>query len=294
MEDFQLLRDYAENRSEQAFAELVKRHVNFVYSTALRVVSERSLAEDVTQMVFIQLARKAGSLRKGVLLTGWFYRTTQYVGRTARRSEARRRKREALAMQFSEFDRDSESVWKDVSPLLEEAMAQLRQTDQDAVLLRFFAEKSLGEVGQALGVSDDSAQKRVNRALERMRDFFARRGIGVPAALLGLTLAAHTMQAAPAQLTASIVTSVAGGTGATLGFTTTFKLFQSMIIAKLKAHAVGAAIAAVFLAGGVSALVQLPAQTATTPDDLSNSPFVLRGRLQKPDGKPVSNAKVHV
>jgi hypothetical protein len=90
------------------------------------------------------------------------------------------------------------------------------------------------------------------------------------------------------------VTSVAGGTGATLGFTTTFKLFQTMIIAKLKAHAVGAAIAALFLVGGVSALVQLPAQTATTPDDLSNSPFVLRGRLQKPDGKPVSNAKVHV
>src|SRR3954467_5492564 len=244
MEDFQLLRDYAENRSEQAFAELVKRHVNFVYSTALRVVGERSLAEDVTQMVFIRLARKAGSLRKGVLLTGWFYRTTQFVGRTVRRSDERRRKREALAMQFSEFDRDSESVWKEVSPLLEEAMAQLRQTDQDAVLLRFFAGKSLREVGQALGISDDSAQKRVNRAVERMRDYFARRGVVLPAALLGLTLAARTVQAAPAHLASTLVTSIADGAGASLGFSTTFKFFQAMIIAKLKAHAVGAVVAA--------------------------------------------------
>ncbi|HUR45541.1 MAG TPA: sigma-70 family RNA polymerase sigma factor, partial [Candidatus Saccharimonadales bacterium] len=296
IEDFQLLRDYAENRSEQAFAELVKRHVNFVYSTALRVVGERSLAEDVTQMVFIRLARKAGSLRKAVILSGWLYRTTQFVGQTVRRSEARRRNREALAMQLSEFNRNTDSVWKDISPLLEEAMAHLRQTDQDAVLLRFFAEKSLREVGQALGVSDDSAQKRVNRALERMRDFFARRGVGMPTALLGLTLAAHTVQAAPAHLASFVVTSVAGGMGASLGFTTTFKLFQTMIIAKLKAHAVGASIAALFLVGGASALVQLAAQTATTPpqSDLSNSPFVLRGRLQKPDGKPLSNAKVHV
>ncbi|MDB6030965.1 MAG: hypothetical protein JWM16_1303 [Verrucomicrobiales bacterium] len=296
MEDFQLLRDYAENRSEQAFAELVKRHVNFVYSTALRVVGERSLAEDVTQMVFIRLARKARSLREGVVLTGWLYRTTQFVGRTVRRSDERRRKREALAMQFSEFDRASESVWKEVSPLLDEAMAQLRQTDQDAVLLRFFAGKSLREVGQALGVSDDSAQKRVNRAVERMRDYFARRGVVLPAAVLSLTLAAHTVQAAPAHLSSTLVTSIASGTGASLGFTTTLKLFQNMIVAKLKAHAVGVAVAALCLVGGGAALVQLPAQPVAAPakDDLSRSPFVLRGRLQKPDGQPVSHAKVHV
>ena len=291
-----MLRHYAENRSEQAFAELVQRHVNFVYSTALRVAGETSLAEDVTQMVFIRLASKAGSLREGVLLTGWLYRTTQFVGQTVRRSDERRRKREALAMQYSEIDRDSESVWKEVSPLLEEAMAQLRQTDQDAVLLRFFAEKSLREVGLALGVSDDSAQKRVNRALERMRDYFARRGVVLPAGLLGLTLAAHTVQAAPTHLSSTVVTSIAGGAGNSLGFTTTLKLFKNIILAKLKAHTLGTTVAAIFLVGSGAALVQLPAQTATSPakDDLSNSPFVLRGRLQKPDGKPVSNAKVYV
>ena len=139
MEDLQLLREYAEHRSEQAFAELVNRHVNLVYSAALRVVHETQLAEDVTQMVFIKLAHKAGSLRHGTVLTGWLYRTTRFMAETVRRGDWRRRKRENLAMQLAELNENSESVWKDVAPLLEQAMAQLRPDDQDAVLLRFFA-----------------------------------------------------------------------------------------------------------------------------------------------------------
>src|SRR5688572_21765701 len=131
MEDSELLRDYAERRSEQAFTELVQRHIDFVYSTALRLVNERQLAEDVAQMVFIRLARKAGSLREGTILTGWFYRTTQFIAQTAQRAEWRRRKREGLAMQLSEVNQDGDSVWKEVAPLLEEAMGQLRQSDQD-------------------------------------------------------------------------------------------------------------------------------------------------------------------
>src|SRR5262245_33615890 len=99
MEDLQLLREYAGDRSEKAFSELVHRHVDFVYSTALRLVNETQLAEDVTQMVFIRLARKAGSLRDGTILTGWLYRTTQFIAQTMLRSDWRRRKRETLAMQ---------------------------------------------------------------------------------------------------------------------------------------------------------------------------------------------------
>src|SRR2546422_765938 len=177
MEDLQLLRQYAEHRSERAFTELVNRHLDFVYSTALRLLKESQLAEDVTQLVFIKLARKAGALREGTVLTGWLYRTTQFVAQTARRSDWRRRKRESLAMEFTELEGDNRSVWKEVAPLLEQAMAQLRQADQDALLLRFFAGKSLREVGHALGISDDAAQKRVNRALERMRGYFARHGV---------------------------------------------------------------------------------------------------------------------
>ena len=235
MEDLQLLREYAEQRSERAFTEFVNRHMDFVYSTALRLVNESQLAEDVTQMVFIHLARKAGSLHNGTVVTGWLYRTTQFVAQTVLRSDWRRRNREWLAMQYSELNRDSESVWKDVAPLIEEAMGQLRRADQDAVLLRFFAEKSLREVGEALGISDDTAQKRVNRAIGRMRDYFARRGVVVPAALLGSTLAAHTVQAAPIQFAATLAATVTSGAKTGLGFATSIKLFQAMLMAKLKA-----------------------------------------------------------
>src|SRR5882672_10547516 len=255
MEDLQLLREYAEHRSERAFTELVNRHMDLVYSTALRLVNESQLAEDVSQMVFIRLARKAGSLRRGVVLAGWLYRTTQFVAQTVRRSDWRRRKRESLAMQFSELDRDREPVWKEVAPLLEEAMGQLRPPEQDAVLLRFFAGKSLREVGLGLGISDDTAQKRVNRAVERLRNYFARRGVVVPAALLGSTLMAHTVEAAPVHLASTLAASaVASGTGLGLA---TIKLFKTMAIAKLKTYGVGATVAAFLLFGGAAALLQI-------------------------------------
>src|SRR5215207_5639212 len=224
MEDFQLLRDYAESRSEPAFTELVNRHIHFVHSTALRLVHDAPLAEDVTQMVFIQLARKAGSMRQGTIVTGWLYRTTQFMAQTALRTDMRRRKRESAAMEMSELDQTSESVWKEVAPLLEEAMSHLRKVDQDAVLLRFFAGKSLREVGDTLGISDDTAQKRVNRAVERLRDYFTRHGVAVSAAVLGTTLATHTVQAAPGALASTLAASAASASTTTWGFTTTVKL----------------------------------------------------------------------
>ena len=294
MEDLQLLREYAGRRSEQAFSELVQRHVDFVYSTALRLVHESQLAEDVTQMVFIRLARKAGSLGEGTILTGWLYRTTQFIAQTAQRSDWRRRKRESLAMQVLELNRDSESVWKEVAPLLEEAMQQMRQADQDAVLLRFFAGKSLREVGEALGLSDDTAQKRVNRAVERLRGYFARRGVVVPAVLLGSALASHTVQAAPAQLAATLAASATSSAATGLGLATTVKLFKVMFVAKLKAYGVGVAIAALLLFGGAVAVLQIPAGTPPVTNDLSTAAFVMRGKLQRPDGKPVGGARVQV
>src|SRR5213594_3899137 len=217
MEDLQLLREYAEQRSERAFTELVNRHIDFVYSTALRVVNESQLAEDVTQMVFIKLAQKAASLREGTVVTGWLYRTTQFVAQTAQRSEYRRRKRESLAMESIELYNNTESVWKEVAPLLEEAMAQLRQVDQDAVLLRFFSGKSLREVGQALGISDDAAQKRVDRALEKMRAYFANHGVVASVAAIAPAISAHAVQTAPVGLAPSLITASLSGGSAGIG-----------------------------------------------------------------------------
>jgi RNA polymerase sigma factor (sigma-70 family) len=265
-----------------------------VYSTALRLVGESQLAEDVTQMVFIRLARKAGSWREGTVLTGWLYRTTQFIAQTARRSDWRRRKREGLAMQFSELNRDCEPVWKEVAPLLEEAMGQLRQADQDAVLLRFFAGKSLREVGEALGLSDDTAQKRIHRALERMRVHFARRGVVVPVALLGSALAAHAVHAAPVPFASTLAASAVGAAGHGAGLGTTIKLCKAMVAAQFKTLGIGATVVGVLILGGTIALLQTRDAPAMVTNDLSNAAFVLRGRLQTVDGKAVGGARVQV
>jgi RNA polymerase sigma factor (sigma-70 family) len=298
MEDLQLLREYAEGRSEQAFAELVKRQVDLVYSTALRLVGQASLAEDVTQMVFIRLARKAGSLRDGTILTGWLYRTTRFVAETVRRSDRRRRRRETLAMQLTPLDPNSESAWKEVSPLLEEAVAGLRQADQDAVLLRFFAGKSLREVGDTLGISDDAAQKRVDRALGRMRGYFARRGVVVAAGLLAPVLAGHAVEAAPVGIAATLAKSAADASGASLGVGA-FNLLKVMAIAKLKSSLAGIVAVVVLFGGAVVVLKVLPepplrAQAGLPANPPSTAALVLRGKVHLPDGRPLAGTLVRV
>jgi RNA polymerase sigma factor (sigma-70 family) len=293
MEDLQLLREYAEQRSERAFTELVNRHIDFVYSTALRLVGESQLAEDVTQLVFIKLARKAGSLREGTVLTGWLYRTTQFVAQTAQRSDWRRRKRESLAMQFTELNGDSESVWKEVAPFLEQAVAQLRQSDQDAVLLRFFAGRSLREVGQALGISDGAAQKRVNRALEKMRDYFAAHGVVTSVAAIAPAIAAYAVQTAPGGLVSNLVTASTAAVGSA-GAATTFQIFKAMAFAKLTSTTGIGIVAALLL---TSAVLVVKMQSDANKVAVVASPpaaFVLRGTVRTPDGKPLAGALVRV
>ncbi|HXI52703.1 MAG TPA: sigma-70 family RNA polymerase sigma factor [Candidatus Saccharimonadales bacterium] len=299
MEDLELLREYAERRSEQAFTELVQRHLDFVYSTALRLVQERPLAEDVTQMVFIKLARKAASLRQETVLTGWLYRTTQFVAQTAWRSDWRRRKREDLAMQFTEANDGSESVWKDVAPLLEKAVAQLRQPDQDAVLLRFFAGKSLREVGQALGISDDAAQKRVNRALERMRDYFASHGVATSVSAIVPAIVAHAVQAAPAGLASPLAAAALTGAAGKAGVAATLNFFKAVALAKLQSAGAGALVAAALLFTGAVVVVQLlpganQTEAVAAADGPSPAAFTVRGMVRTPDGQPLTGALVRV
>ena len=176
MEDYQLLNEFAANRSETAFQTLTNRHLNLVYSVALRRVGEAQLAQDVAQAVFLLLARKAGHLPAGTVLPGWLYRTTQFVAQRALRSQLRRQRRETEAFQMQSTV-SSDPNWQQFAPVLDEALEKLKAADRDAIILRYFQAHSLMQVGLALGVSEAAAGKRVARALESLRAYFGRHGL---------------------------------------------------------------------------------------------------------------------
>jgi RNA polymerase sigma factor (sigma-70 family) len=218
-DDRQLLEAYAKNGSERAFEALARRHVNLVYSTALRQVGNPSTAAEVTQTVFIILSRKARRLGTGAVLTGWLYRTTQFAAQRALRTEYRRRKREQEAVLMETELTATEPAWEQMAPLLEEGMSHLGEADRNALLLRYFENRSLREVGAALGASEDTAQKRVARAVEKLRAFFTKRGVVLSAVMIPAALSARAVQAAPAGVAAAAVlkgTAVSVSTSAIL------------------------------------------------------------------------------
>ena len=219
-DDMELVREYAARQSEQAFETLVSRNVGLVHSAALRQLRDPHLAEEITQTVFIILARKAGSLNPKTILPGWLYRTTRYVSAAALKIQRRRERREQEAhMEAVMQDNQTDPAWEQFSPLLDEAMAGLRDKDRDAIVLRYFQNRSLRDVGAALGVDEYAAQKRVARALEKLRAFFVKRGIDSTAATIAEAVSANSVQAAPVAL-AKTVTAVAIAKGATASAST--------------------------------------------------------------------------
>jgi RNA polymerase sigma factor (sigma-70 family) len=207
MNDKSLLEEFVAHRSETAFRTITDQYLNLVYSTALRETNDLPMAQDVTQAVFVLLARKAESLPKNVLLAGWLYRTTHFVASRAVRSELRRQRREQEAFQMQQ-NQSADETWKNVAPMLDEALGKLRETDRDAIILRFFQNEPLGKIGEKLGVSEEAAGKRVSRALDTLRGFFGRRGFSVTSGVLASSLARHSAHAAPAPLGQSVVTAV--------------------------------------------------------------------------------------
>jgi RNA polymerase sigma factor (sigma-70 family) len=200
MNDQELLREYLDAGSERAFQSLVQRHLDLVYSTALRRIGDAGLAEEVTQNVFVALARKAPFLSRDVALAAWLHKTTLLEARHRLRGELRRKRREETAIAMSTTLKEQDSLLKSLSPVLDEALMELRENERHAVLLRFFENKALREVGEALGVGEDAAQKRVAKALEQLTRAFRRRGYTVPAATaIGAALQGVT-QTAPAAL----------------------------------------------------------------------------------------------
>ena len=237
MDDSELLREYAMERSETAFAALVRRHIHFVYSSALRQVRNEQLAEEVTQAVFIILARKAGRIRQGTVLAGWFFNTARFVAAAELRAAARRHKHEQEAgMESSLHETATDASWEQIAPFLDQGLAQLNEKDRQAVLLRFFEDKSFLEVGAKLGANEDAARMRVARALKSLRGFFTKRGLTLSIAGLSGLLAANAVQAAPASLVAAVAAGAAlHGASAAASTATLIKgALKLMALAKLK------------------------------------------------------------
>jgi uncharacterized protein (TIGR03435 family) len=204
-DDLTLLREYARNNSESAFATLVSRHVNLVYSVALRSVHDAHLAEEITQAAFIILARKAHSLDDKTILSGWLCRTARYASANALTIQSRRQYREQEAyMQSHVNEAAPDKTWNQIAPVLDAAMGKLRKKDHDALVLRFFEGRNFKEVGDAMGTSEDAAKMRVGRALDKLRKNFTKRGITSTTAIIAGTLSINSIQAAPVTLAQSV------------------------------------------------------------------------------------------
>ncbi|TAK90471.1 MAG: sigma-70 family RNA polymerase sigma factor [Verrucomicrobia bacterium] len=246
--DLQLLARYTRDHAEDAFAEIVRRHVDLIHSAALRQVRSPQLAEEVAQSAFTDLARNANKLKPDTILAAWLYRVTHRTAVDVVRREARRQLREQIATELNAMNATT-ADWTHIEPLLDDAMSALDETDRAAVLLRYFENKSLREVGATLGTSDDAAQKRVSRAVERLREFFAKRGVTVAASGLVVVLSANAVQAAPAGLavtisTAGILAGASVQTATTIAATKAIAMttLQKTLIATTLAAAVGTGI----------------------------------------------------
>ena len=246
--DLHLLERYTRQHSEDAFAEIVRRHLDLVFSAALRQVRSPQLAEEVAQSAFTDLARQAHRLAPDTVLSAWLYQVTRRTAIDVVRREARRQAREQVACELNAMNTPV-ADWTHIEPLLDEAMQELEDADRAAVLLRYFENKSLREVGQALGTNEDAARKRVSRAVDRLREFIARRGVAVGASGLVALISANAVQAAPAGLavTISTATALAGTTIVTTATATTAKAIvmttlQKTVIATALVAAVGTGV----------------------------------------------------
>jgi RNA polymerase sigma factor (sigma-70 family) len=254
-DDMALVREFAASQSEQAFETLVSRHVNLVYSAALRQARDADLAQEITQAVFIILARKAGSLSPKTILSGWLYRAAQFAAKDALKIQRRRQLREQEAFMEGVLQNEPDAAWEQLSPLLDEAMTRLRDKDRDAIVLRFFENKSLQEVGAALGLEERAAQKRVARSLEKLRAFFAKRGVDSTATGIAEKISANSIQAAPLAL-AKTISAVAITKGAAAGGSTLALVKGALkIMAWTKAKTAIVAGVVVILAGTTTPII---------------------------------------
>jgi RNA polymerase sigma factor (sigma-70 family) len=255
-EDSTLLRKYVTTRSEAAFEALVSRHAPLVYSAAMRQTRDPHLAEEVSQAVFTILANKAPRLSDRTILSGWLFKTTRFVALAQTRMAARRRhyEQESL-MQAEPPPETTDPLWEQISPLLDEALTHLGEKDRQALLLRFFEDKSLAQVGSSFGAGEDAARMRVNRALEKLRKFFAKRGVVSTSSVIAGSISANSVMVPPAAL-AKKAAAVALAKGATTGGSTLALVKGGLkLMAWTKTKTAIATVAVTLLVGGGSAVI---------------------------------------
>jgi RNA polymerase sigma factor (sigma-70 family) len=240
-----LMKEYARGCSDEAFATVVSRHIHLVYSVALRQVRDAQLAEEITQATFIILARKAKSLGEKTILSAWLCRTARYVSADALKIRRRRQLREQEAHMQSVLTGSEPEIWTQIEPLLDPALAQLGEKDHNAIVLRFFENKNMSDVGVALGTSEDAAKMRVNRALEKLRKIFTESGVFSTADIIAGAISAKSVGAAPLTLAKSVAAvAITKGAAATdLTLTLVSKTMRIMKWMELKlACEIGAAV----------------------------------------------------
>jgi len=206
--DWQLIQSFVATADQDAFTAIVRRHINLVHSAALRQVGRLDLAQDVSQVVFLLLARKARTFTPEIILSGWLIRTTRFASANLMKSEFRRQRCEHDAFPESNVSDTNECVWEQIAPQLDDALTRLNEKDRNALALRFFENKSLREVGAAMNLTEDAAKKRVLRAVEKLRSFFSRRSIRVSSLALLTALPIQAVQASSAQVTETVIASV--------------------------------------------------------------------------------------
>lgn len=281
-QDMDLVREFARGGSETAFAQLVRRHLDLVYSVALRFTGNRADSEDVVQAVFIILAQKAAGLRERTVLTGWLYETTRFTAMRAVRSRVRRHAREQeAAMESTLNEADTDAVWCQFAPHLEAAMARLSAADRTLVALRYYEKKTAAEAAAELGIGVHAAHKRTTRALEKLRRFFGTRGLALATATIANAISAKSVQAAPVSL-AEMIPAVAAAKGAAASGSTLALVKGALRLMSWTQAKTALAVTSLVLVGTVG--------TVTVADYLHQTPSAEdgRGRLPTGDVRPMA------